>query len=125
MYMMTKISNVESKRIGKYLGPVLATLFLSEIVTLRIYTVHASPHLVYLNGFIMLLFGFYIVTIHNNWTRRWPVLITLSGWGATLLGVYRLFFPDAPQAPVAMSTIVMLCVFLAVELVICFKSYRK
>ena len=118
-------NNAFSKKVGRYLGPVLTVLFLSEIITLHIYTTPASPHIVYLNGFILLLFGFYIVSIHNIWTKHWSVLITLSAWGATALGLFRLFFPTAMQAPVDVSTYMMLIVLVVIEAFVTFMSYKK
>lgn len=114
-----------SKKVGRYVGPVLTTLFLSEIITLPIYATPASPHIVYLNGFVLLLFGFYLVSVHNIWTKHWPILITLSGWGATMLGVFRLFFPTATQAPVDAGTYGMLAVLVVVQLYISAKSYSR
>lgn len=122
---MKQTDYLTSKRVGRYIGPVLSALFLSEIITLHIYQTPASPHLVYLNGFVLLLLGFYLVTIHNIWIRRWPVLITLSAWGATFLGLFRLFFPTAAQAPVDASTYIMLAVFASIEIFITVKSYVK
>ena len=122
---MNQLNYAISKRVGRYVGPVLLVLFLSEIVTLRIYESPANPHIVYLNGFVLLAFGFYLVSIHNAWTRHWPVLITLSAWGATALGVFRLFFPTASQAPVDTSTYAMLIIFASIEIFITIKSYMK
>lgn len=122
---MKQSDYLNSKRVGRYVGPVLSGLFLSEIVTLHIYETPASPHIVYLNGFILLAFGFYLVSIHNIWTRHWPVFITLSAWSATILGLFRLFFPTATQAPVSTSTYAMLAVFASIEIFITIKSYRK
>ncbi|HEV2402602.1 MAG TPA: hypothetical protein VGS08_00185 [Candidatus Saccharimonadales bacterium] len=122
---MRQLDYSDSKKVGRYVGPVLAILFLSEIRTVHIYEVSASPQIVYLNGFVLLLFGFYLVSIHNIWTRHWPVLITLSAWSATLLGLYRLFFPTSPQAPVGMATYVMLAVFAGIEIIITAMSYKK
>ena len=115
----------DSKKVGRYVGPVLLALFISEIVTLHIYQTEASPQIVYLNGFVLLLFGFYLVSIHNVWTKHWPILITLTAWGTTALGLYRLFFPTAPQAPVNLSTYVMLVVFICVQLFVTVRSYKK
>ncbi len=122
---MKQLDYSASKKVGRYLGPVLTALFLSEIVTLHIYETPASSHTVYLNGFVLLLFGFYIVSIHNVWTRRWPILITISGWGATTLGLFRLFFPTATQAPVNMPTYITVAAFAVIEILITIKSYRK
>jgi len=122
---MKQLDYSDSKKVGKYVGPVLAVLFLSEILTLHIYDTPANPHIVYLNGLVLLMFGFYLVTIHNIWTRHWPVLITLSAWGATALGVFRLFFPTATQASAGTSVYAMLAVFAAAEILLTIKSYKK
>lgn len=114
-----------SKKVGKYVGPVLAALFISEAVTLHIYQTPPHAQLVYLNGFVLLLFGFYLVLIHNVWTRHWPVLITLSAWGATILGLYRLFFPNAQQAPVNAFTYTALAFLAAAEIYIGVRSYKS
>lgn len=121
----THIDDTRSKEIGKYVGPVLAVLFLSEIITLPIYTVPAGEQIVYLNGFVLFLFGFYLVRIHTVWTTRWPILITLSAWAMTGLGLYRLFFPTAVQATVKAMTYLMLVVFFVIQLCITYKSYVK
>lgn len=114
-----------SQKVGRYVGPVLTALFLSEIITLHIYDTPASPHIVYLNGFVLLLFGFYLVTIHNVWTKHWPLLITLSAWATVMLGLYRLFFPTAAQAHASASVYVLLAAFTAIEIFITIKSYKK
>jgi len=121
--LMKQIDYSHSKKVGQFVGPVLTALFLSEIVTLPIFENEVSPHVVYLNGFVLLLLGFYLVTIHNIWTKRWPILITISAWGATVLGLYRLFFPTAPQAPVDASTYAMLAIFAGIGAFITLKSY--
>lgn len=122
---MKQSDYLNSKKVGRYVGPVLTLLFLSEIVTLGIYKTPASPHIVYLNGFVLLIFGFYLVTIHNIWTKRWPILITLSAWGVTALGLFRLFFPTAAQAPVEAPTYAMISVLASIQIFITFKSYRN
>lgn len=126
MTKRTKTPNTEySKNVGRYVGSVLFLLFLSELFTLNIYRQPVSVHTVYLNGFILLIFGAYIIAKHNIWTKHWPVLITLSGWIMTILGLYRLFFPAAPQAPVGTSTYVTLVILLIIELFIVIKSFSR
>lgn len=120
-----RIDLTSSKKIGRYVGPVLSVLFLSEVVTLPIFTTPASEHIVYLNGFVLFVFGFYVLTVHNVWTKQWPLLITLSGWAMTSLGLYRLFFPTATQAPVDAATYIMIVLFLVVQLFVTVKSYMR
>jgi hypothetical protein len=114
----------KSREIGRYIGPVLVLLFVSEIINLHIWSNGNPPQLNYLNGFVLLLFGWYIVSKHNIWTRSWPILITLAGWFATLLGLYRMFFPDAPQASDSPATIISLTILLVIALFLTYKSYK-
>ena len=120
-----KLNFAVSKKVGQYVGPVLSVLFLSELVTLYIYNTPTSAHTVYLNGFVLFSLSFYLITIHNIWTKHWPILITLSAWAMTALGLYRLFFPAAPQAPVDTVTYFVIATLLAVELFVTAKSYSK
>ncbi len=114
-----------SKKVGKIVGPVLSALFLSELVTLHIYRTPISAHVVYLNGFMLLVFGAYLVSRHNVWTTKWPLLITLSAWSMVALGLYRLFLPEAPQAPVNTTTYASLSLFLVIELFVTIKSFKR
>lgn len=123
--IMKQLDYSASKKVGQYVGPVLAVLFLAEIKALDIYRIPASPQLVFLNGFVLFAFGFYLVSVHNVWTKHWPVLITLSAWGATILGVLRLLFPTAPQAPVDLLTRLTLLAFAVLEVFVTVKSYEK
>jgi hypothetical protein len=86
----------DSKRIAGLLGPVLIALSLSEALNLRLLTSEIGPrlvHLVYLNGTLLFVAGVSIIRVHNRWTRSWPVLVTLTGWFSTLLGLVRMFAP--------------------------------
>lgn len=114
-----------SKTVGGYVGSVLSLLFLSELVTPSMYEQPISSHTVYLNGFVLVIFGAYIISKHNIWRKDWTVLVTLSGWLMTLLGIYRLFFPTAPQAPVSTSTYIAIAVLLLIELFVTAKSFSK
>ncbi len=114
----------KSTEIGRYIGPVLVLLFLSEIINLHIWNGGNTPQLTYLNGFVLLLFGWYIVSKHNIWIWEWPVLITIMGWATTLLGLYRLFFSTAPQAGDNIGTILTITLLLVIALVITYKSYK-
>lgn len=119
--MATKSEN--SVTIGKYLGPVLSLLLISEIMNFHIWNIPTNPQLVYLNGFVLLLFGFYFIRVHNLWVKSWPILITLSGWFFTVLGVLRMFFPEAKQASDSVYIFVGLWILTIIELFITFKSY--
>src|SRR5688572_14744603 len=49
--------------------------------------------LMYLGGVIALIFGIWIVLVHNVWVMDWPVIITLLGWIGLLKGVWIIVFP--------------------------------
>ncbi|HRC87493.1 MAG TPA: hypothetical protein PK413_17990, partial [Thermoanaerobaculia bacterium] len=55
------------------------------------------PH-VYLNGTLLFIAGLALVRAHNVWVRAWPVLITLVGWFALLVGLGRMAAPVSAQA---------------------------
>jgi len=55
------------------------------------------PAVTYLNGLFLFVAGVSILQKEHRWTRRWPVLITILGWIATLGGLARLFAPKAQQ----------------------------
>jgi 1,4-dihydroxy-2-naphthoate octaprenyltransferase len=52
---------------------------------------------VYLSGALLFVAGLSIVRAHNRWPRSWPVLVTLTGWFALLLGLLRMFAPALYQ----------------------------
>ena len=114
----------KSREIGQYIGPVFIFLFLTEIINFHIWSTGNTPQLIYLNGFVLLLLGWYIVSKHNIWTLSWSLLITLMGWATTLLGLYRMFLPKAPQAPDNLISITGVIILLVIALIITYKSYR-
>ena len=51
----------------------------------------------YLDGALLIVGGLSIVRVHNRWARGWPLLTTLAGWSALLLGLGRMFAPEVGQ----------------------------
>lgn len=82
-----------------------------------------SAPVVYLNGTVLFVAGLAIVRSHAHWRRSWPVLITLTGWGAILLGLWRMAFPAANQAGDNPTTYVLLAVLFIVGAVLSFAAY--
>jgi hypothetical protein len=84
----------DSRRVAGLLGPTIVALILSEnaLVNPHLYD-RQIPPVVYLSGTLLFLAGLAIVRDHNRWTGGWPVLVTLSGWFALLLGLFRMFSP--------------------------------
>jgi uncharacterized membrane protein HdeD (DUF308 family) len=125
-----------SQRIAGLLGPILIALSVSEALNLRLLTEQIGPnlvHVIYLNGTLLFVAGLSIVRAHNYWTRRWPVLVTLTGWISMLFGLIRMFAPvsgaelglDVQRPEQAISVIyAMLIVLLTFGIVLTFKGCK-
>lgn len=48
----------------------------------------------FLSGIAALVFGVWVVSIHNIWSADWRVIITVIGWISALKGVIRIFMPN-------------------------------
>lgn len=60
-----------------------------------------SPALYMLSAFMALLFGSYVIAVHNVWVTDWPVLITILGWLGLVKGMMRILLPDESLKMVA------------------------
>ncbi len=47
--------------------------------------------MVYLSGTLLFVGGLAVVRAHNHWERDWSLLVTLTGWLALVLGLFRMF----------------------------------
>src|SRR6266511_4923955 len=81
-----------TKRIAGLIGPALIAITTSEAVNLD-FLEKQYRYYSYANGTVVFIAGLAIVRAHNRWTRGWPVTVTLTGWGATLWGLFRMFAP--------------------------------
>ncbi|BFU88882.1 MAG: hypothetical protein NTAFB01_00690 [Nitrospira sp.] len=106
----------------------MIVISLSEWINLDIFAAAAGPTYathVYLNGTLLFVAGLAIVRAHNVWSRQWPVLITLVGWFAIIVGLARMFAPLSSQragqsAPVLYGSLIWL---LGVGIILTYKSY--
>lgn len=114
----------DSRHIAGLAGPTLVAMTTSEALNLDIWA-GVSPTLVYLNGLMLFVAGVSIVRTHNVWTRRWPVLVTLLGWGALTVGLVRMFAPRAPQLAPSASTYAVIGLLFLVGGVLTFQGYRR
>jgi hypothetical protein len=48
----------------------------------------------YLGGFMGIVFGSLIIEGHNFWVNNWTVLITIIGWLSLIKGIVLLIFPN-------------------------------
>jgi hypothetical protein len=104
----------DSRRLAGLIGPTLVVLGVTEAMNMDIFAAQTAP-VVYLNGTILFVAGLAVVRAHPRWVWGWPVLVTLSGWLALLLGLFRMIAPDAPQADAdAAITYVVLAVLVLI-----------
>jgi cation transport ATPase len=113
-----------SKHIAGLIGPTLIALTISEAMNLHIWATNIAP-VTYLNGLLLFVAGLSIVRAHNRWTRSWPVMVTLVGWCVILLGLFRMFAPEAQQGGENIPTYAVIIVLFAIGIFLTFKAYSR
>ncbi|OQV04608.1 hypothetical protein CLAIMM_09463 [Cladophialophora immunda] len=83
----------QSHRLARLVGPALFTISAAETLNAHIWASSTAPT-VFLNGAVIFVAGLAVVQAHNVWSRAWPVLVTLAGWGAVALGLTRMLIPE-------------------------------
>lgn len=84
-----------AKVFGLYLLGVGIALALNPERFVRIYKEMVRNESVLLLGAIMaLMFGAFIISVHNIWIWDWPVLITILGWISLVKGFTLLLVSD-------------------------------
>lgn len=119
----------DSRALAAIIGPTVVAMLLSEnqFVNPHLYDLQIPP-VVYLSGVLLFLAGLLIIRAHNLWTRRWPVLITIVGWLALGLGLFRMFSPNLYAKGAqgnAPALLVIEALGLVVGLFLTFKAYPK
>lgn len=119
-----------SKQIAGLVGPTIVAMIVSEFPLVQPHLYDAQiPPVVYLSGVLMFVAGLAIVRAHNHWARDWTVLVTLTGWFALALGLFRMFAAGAYQRRSAgtdvMVFIVAEGVLLVCGLVLTYKGYSR
>lgn len=113
-----------SRTLARLIGPTMIALGATEAFNFEIFAGEIAP-VVYLNGSILFVAGLALVNAHNEWSWRWPVLVTLTGWVLLVGGLYRMIAPSAPQAPQNATSYVMFAVLAAIGLVLSYKGYGQ
>ena len=72
----------------------LSTFFHREKTVSAFQSATTHPAMMRLASIFPLMFGLFIVLNFNRWGFGLPVVLTLTGWYLTLVGVYRLWFSD-------------------------------
>ncbi len=116
--------DTNSRRLGSILGPTLVVVTLSEYINLSIWSENI-PQVTYLNGMILFAAGLAIVRFHSRWRPLWTLSITLVGWLLIAGGLFRLFFPSAPQADPGLVGYGFVALLGALGVLITIKSYMK
>ena len=119
-----------SKRIAGLVGPTIVAMIVSEFPLVQPHLYDAQiPPVVYLSGVLMFVAGLAIVRAHNHWARDWTVLITLSGWFAFILGLFRMFaavlYQQGSANTSATTFMVLEGALLVCGLVMTFKGYSR
>jgi hypothetical protein len=76
----------------------LAALFSRKSMSAAIDGVIESHAILWIWGFINLLFGATIVAFHGAWSSDWRIIITIAGWGGILKGALLMLFPNSARA---------------------------
>jgi hypothetical protein len=99
----------------------------NEFVNPHLYDSQIPP-VVYLSGTLLFIAGLSVVRAHNRWTRGWPVLVTLTGWFAIVLGLFRMFAPETYEQGAQGNSTALLAgegALLAVGVFLTVKAYSK
>lgn len=49
---------------------------------------------VYISAVVALIFGFVIVSFHNDWRPDWTLIVTIIGWLGLAKGILLFIFPE-------------------------------
>ncbi|WP_224362902.1 hypothetical protein [Hyalangium versicolor] len=112
-----------SRSLAGLLGPTLLALGLTEAFNMDIYAAQTAP-VVYLNGTLLFVAGLAIVRAHNVWSFNWRCLVTVLGWLALALGLYRMVAPAAPQAGKELFTYGLLAILTGLGGLLTYMAYR-
>lgn len=96
----------------------------SEALNLHIWAANIAP-VTYLNGTLLFVAGLSIVRAHNRWTRGWPLLVTLVGWGVMAGGLFRMFAPEAHPDSKSVATYAVIATLFAMGAFLTFKGYSR
>lgn len=115
---------MESRELAGLVGPTLMALSASEALNFQIWEENLAP-VTYLDGALLFVGGLSIIRVHNRWAPGWPLLTTLAGWSALLLGLGRMFAPEGRQPGRNPATKGVLLAMFCSGAVLTFKAYRR
>ena len=108
------------------IGPTIIAVTISEALNFHIWAANTAAG-VHLNGALLFVAGLAIIRSHNHWVRRWPVLVTLTGWFVMVLGLFRMFAPELQLESAKNTTLVipLTMVVLAIGIFLTFRAYSR
>ena len=114
----------KSKQLGELIGPTIIAMTLSETLNAHIWIANTAAG-VSLNGTLLFVAGLAIIRAHNVWVRQWPVMVTLTGWCAMALGLFRMFAPEIQLKNTGNTTLITAeaMIVLTVGIFITIKAY--
>jgi hypothetical protein len=112
----------DSRELAKLIGPTLTVMSVSEMINFHIWKINIPPN-TYLNGILLFVTGLSIARVHNYWRRSWITIVTLVGWLSVVSGLFRIFFPEAKQAPDSVASFIGISILLGIGLFLKFKGY--
>ena len=81
-----------------FLAGGLNALFSRKAMSNAIGGVTENLALLWVWGFINLLFGATIVALHSAWSSDWRTIITAVGWAGVIKGAFLMLFPNSAGA---------------------------
>ncbi|WP_276371800.1 hypothetical protein [Chryseolinea sp. H1M3-3] len=117
----------KSKSIAGIVGPTLIVMVLSEtrFWNPTLYNTQIEP-LIYLNGVLLFVAGLAIVKNHNIWIYGWQTLLTIVGYFALAVGLFRMFFPHLQKTKFDNNNPILIVeiILIFTGMFLTFKAYR-
>lgn len=111
-----------SRNIAAIMGPTIMASTGLETLNFHIWEgIH--PTTVFNNGLLWFMGGLTVAWFHNLWVADWRIIVTLLGWMSVFAGLFRMTFPNGPQAASGTGTFVVIGVLFVAATVISWKAY--
>ena len=86
--------------LAKILGPCFVIIGVGILLNREFYQkvkedFCKNAALLFYGGILALIIGLIIVLSHNVWVAKWPVIITIYGWGGIIKGTWLTVFPNS------------------------------